>query len=199
MATDATNAVAGTKEGGTRPWHFVLLFVLTAILLWMIFPGGAASPPVTNTANPRATTGKPGEQQVQPSDLDVKIEALGEKPAPLGDAGRNPFRFQPKPSPPPPPAPPAQKPVALGPAPPPQPIGPPPIGTLVKFIGIVDTGKEKVGAFSDCRTTFSGREGEIMEGRFRLVRIGVESAVVEYADGQGRTTLPLNGQACVGK
>ncbi len=38
-----------------------------------------------------------------------------------------------------------------------------------------------------------------MEGRFRLVRIRVESAVVEYADGQGRTTLPLNGQACVGK
>ena len=199
MATEATNGVAARKEGGTRPWHFVLLFVLCGILLWMIFPGGAASPPVTNTANPRATTGKPGEQQVQPSDLDVKIEALGEKPAPLGDAGRNPFRFQPKPPPPPPPAPPAQKPVAVGPAPPPQPIGPPAIGTLVKFIGIVDLGKEKVGAFSDCRTTFSGREGEIMEGRFRLVRIGVESAVVEYADGQGRTTLPLNGQACVGK
>jgi hypothetical protein len=180
MATEATNGGAATKQGGTRPWHFVLLFVLTGILLWMIFPGGAASPRVTNTANPRATTAKPGEQ-VEPSDLDVKIEALGDKPAPLGDAGRNPFRFQPKPPPPP------------------QPIGPPAIGTLVKFIGIVDTGKEKIGAFSDCRTTFSGREGEIMEGRFRVVRIGVESAVVEYADGQGRTTLPLNGQACVGK
>ena len=31
-----------TGAGGTRPWHFVLLFVLTGILLWMIFPGGAA-------------------------------------------------------------------------------------------------------------------------------------------------------------
>ncbi|MBA3642125.1 MAG: hypothetical protein H0W53_23295 [Acidobacteria bacterium] len=199
MAAEASGNGGASGAGGTRPWHVVLLVVLTGILLWMIFPGGAASPSVTNTANPRAAGAKPGEQQVQPSDLDVKIEALGEEPAPLGAAGRNPFRFQPKPPPPPPPAPPAQKPVAVAPPPPTQPTGPPAIGTLVKFIGIVDTGKEKVGAFSDCRTTFSGREGEIMEGRFRLLRIGVESAVVEYADGQGRTTLPLNGQACVGK
>ena len=196
MATEATS----TGGGGTRPWHYVLLFVLAGVLLWMIFPGGAVSPGVTTTTNPRAPGTKPGEQPVQPSDLDVKIEALGEKPAPLGAAGRNPVRFQPKPAPPPPPAPPAQQPLAAGPPPPPpEPIGPPAIGTLVKFIGIVDTGKEKIAAFSDCRNTFSGREGEIMEGRFRLVRIQVESAVVEYADGQGRTTLPLNGQACVGK
>jgi len=197
MATEAPS----TGTGGTRPWHVVLLLVLTGILLWMIFPGATATPPVTTTANPRAAGTKQGGEQIQPSDLDVKIEALAEKPAPLGDAGRNPFRFQPKPPPPPPPSAATQtNPVVVGPPPPPPgPVGPPAIGTLVKFIGIVDTGKERVGAFSDCRNTFSGREGEIMEGRFRLVRIQVESAVVEYADGQGRTTLPLNGQACVGK
>jgi hypothetical protein len=198
MATEAPTGGGGQ----TRPWHFVLLFVLTGILLWMIFPRGTASPAVPGGGNPRAAAATPGESQVQPSDLDVKIEALAGKPAPLGDAGRNPFRFLPKPLPPPPPAPapaPAKPIVAGPPPPPPGPIGPPAIGTLVKFIGIVDTGREKVGAFSDCRNTFSGREGEIMEGRFRLVRIGVESAVVEYADGEGRTTLPLNGQACVGK
>jgi hypothetical protein len=197
MATEATS----TGTGGTRPWHVVLLVVLTGILLWMIFPSGTGAPVVTTTTNPRAPGAKPGSGQIQPSDLDVKIEALAEKPAALGNAGRNPFRFQPKPAPPPPPqaAPPQSQPFTATPAPPPGPVGPPAIGTLVKFIGIVDLGKEKVGAFSDCRNTFSGREGEIMEGRFRLVRIQVESAVVEYADGQGRTTLPLNGQACVGK
>ena len=188
-----------TKGGGTRPWHVVLLVVLTGILFWMIFPGGAATPAVTTTANARAAGAKPGGEQIEPSDLDVKIESLAEKPAPLGDAGRNPFRFLPKPPPPPPPAPPPMNPMPITPPPPPAPVGPPAIGTLIKFIGIIDTGKGKVGAFSDCRTTFSGREGEVMEGRFRLVRMGVESAVVEYADGQGRTTLPLNGQACVGK
>src|SRR5918993_2613973 len=128
MATEAP----ATGAGGTRPWHYVLLFVLTGILLWMIFPGGTGTPAVTTTANPRAAAGKPGNGQVQPADLDVKIEALAEKPAPLGDAGRNPFRFQPKPPPPPPPAPPVQKPIVTPPPPPPTPPGPTPIGTLVK-------------------------------------------------------------------
>ena len=74
-----------------------------------------------------------------------------------------------------------------------------PIGNLIKFIGIVETRGGRIGAFSDCRYTFSGRDGEVIEGRFRVVKIQVESAIVEYVDGQGRTTLPLNGQACVGK
>ena len=50
MVTEAP----ATGAGGTRPWHYVVLFVLTAILLWMIFPGGAGTPAVTTTANPRA-------------------------------------------------------------------------------------------------------------------------------------------------
>ena len=197
MATDAPIR-AGRQ---TQPWHYVLLLVLGGILFWMLFSGETATPVVPTAGNPRTVAGKAGEQ-IEPSDLDVKIETLSEKPAPLGAAERNPFRFQPKPAPPPPPPMVAARPAPAGPVtppPPPQPVGPPAIGTLVKFIGIVDTGKEKIGAFSDCRSTFSGREGEIMEGRFRLVRIQVESAIVEYTDGQGRTTLPLNGQACVGK
>ena len=42
-----------------------------------------------------------------------------------------------------------------------------------------------------------GREGEIIDGRYRLVRIGVESVVMEYVDGRGRTTIRLSGQECV--
>ena len=61
----------------------------------------------------------------------------------------------------------------------------------------LDYASGKVGAFSDCKASFPGREGEVIEGRYRVVRIGVESAVLEYLDGTGRTTLPLNGQACV--
>jgi hypothetical protein len=180
----------------------VLLGVLGLVLLWQMFSGGTAPGPVTTRSNPRAGAAMPVEQ-VSPADLDVRVESLADAAAPLDEGGRNPFRFQPKAPPPPPPAPPASNipsatmtPVIPGPPPPP-PI--PAIGTLIKFIGIVDTGKEKIGAFSDCRYTFSGREGEILEGRFRLVKIQVESAIVEYVDGTGRTTLPLNGQACVGK
>ena len=86
--------------------------------------------------------------------------------------------------------------VPVDPGPPP----PPPIA--IKFLGVLETaGGGKVGAFTDCRATFPGREGEVIEGRYRVVKIGIESAIVEYTDGRGRTTLPLNGQAqaCMGK
>ena len=192
----ATEPAAASRA--PRPWLLVLLAVaIVAYVATQMFSGGAAQQ-VVSTGGPRPSG--PAAERVDPSDLDVRIEALGTQPAGPIDVGRNPFRFQPKPQPPPPP-PVNRTPVPTGPPPapqpPPPPPGPPPISTFIKFIGIVETGREKIGAFSDCRYTFSGREGELVEGRFRVVRIGVESAVVEYADGTGRMTLPLNGQGCV--
>lgn len=196
----ATEAAAG-GSARPRPWLLVLLGVAVLILLWQMFSGGTAGPFVPNRPGPRPSPVKPADQ-LDPAELDVRIESLGAASAAPDDGGRNPFRFQPKAPPPPPPMAESSRPAipapSFNPGPPVDP-GPPAIGTLIKFIGIVDTGKERIGAFSDCRYTFSGREGEIMEGRYRLVRIQVESAVVEYVDGRGRTTLPLNGQACVGK
>jgi hypothetical protein len=85
-----------------------------------------------------------------------------------------------------------------GPVTPPGPPPPPPIP--LKFIGTVEPKPgDRVAAFSDCRYTFRGREGEVIDGRYRLVRIGVESVVLEYVDGRGRTTIRLSGQECVGK
>jgi hypothetical protein len=71
----------------------------------------------------------------------------------------------------------------------------------LKYIGLMEgvPGQGKVAAFSDCRTTMRGREGEIIAGQYRLVKIGVESVVVEYVDGRGRTTIRMSGQECVGK
>lgn len=196
MATD-TPAGASRRP---RSWLLVLLgVVVAAYLVTQMLSGSRTATPVT-TAKPRQPGGAQQQAPVDPAELDVHIEALKQPPSEPAEAARNPFRFQPKPPPPPPPAPPvSQRQPMYVPPPTPQPTGPPPIGNQIKFIGIVDTGKGRIGAFSDCRYTFSGREGEIIEGRFRVVRIGVESAILEYADGQGRTTLPLNGQACVGK
>jgi hypothetical protein len=190
--------MATSQSTRPRPWLLALLGVaIVAYVLTQMFSGQAARPAVTSSGARQAPQ---AADRIDPEELDVKIEALGQAPAGPTEANRNPFRFQPKPPPPPPPMPPSQqRPPAFVPSTPPPPAGPPPIGTLIKFIGIIDTGKEKIGAFSDCRYTFSGREGEIIEGRFRVVRIGVESAILEYVDGSGRTTLPLNGQACVGK
>jgi hypothetical protein len=172
--------------------------VAAGYLLMQMFSGRPATPAVTTT-NPRAAAGSHPDR-IDPAELDVKIEALQRPATARAQAERNPFRFQPKPPPPMPPAPPPTRaPVVPVPTQPQVPPGPPAIGNLIKFIGIVETRNGRIGAFSDCRYTFSGREGEIIEGRFRVVRIGVESAVLEYADGRGRATLPLNGQACVGK
>lgn len=194
MATDTPTGASQRP----RPWLLVLLgLAIVAYVLTQMFSSRTVSQTVTSTGLRPA--GPVRADRIDPEELDVKIEALSQPPDGPGDGGRNPFRFQPKAPPPPPPIPPQMQRPNPGPVIDPGPPGPPPIGNLIKFIGIVETGKERIGAFSDCRYTFSGREGEIIEGRFRVVRIGVESAVVEYVDGKGRTTLPLNGQACVGK
>ena len=201
MATDASTA----PPSRPRPWLLVALGVVVAVfLLTQIFSGGAGGPAVTTGgARPAARAAQPSPEHVDPAELDVRIEEL-RSPAPvLANADRNPFRFQPKPPPPPPPSEgraPAPAPTVNAPPVPdvdPGPPPPPPIGNTIKFIGIVETSKGKIGAFTDCRATFPGREGEVIEGRYRVVRIGIESAVLEYPDGKGRATLPLNGSACV--
>ena len=81
---------------------------------------------------------------------------------------------------------------------PPPPPGPPPIP--LKYIGLLELGGgDKVAAFSDCRSTMRAKEGDVVAGQYRLVKIGVESVVMEYVDGRGRTTIRLSGQECVGK
>jgi hypothetical protein len=82
------------------------------------------------------------------------------------------------------------------------PSGPPPPPPIpLKYIGLLEgvPGQGRVAAFSDCRTTMRAREGDIIGGQYRLVKIGVESAVLEYVDGRGRTTIRQSGQECVGK
>ena len=36
-------------------------------------------------------------------------------------------------------------------------------------------------------------EGDVVDGRYRVVRVGVQSVVVSYLDGSGLRTLPLGG------
>lgn len=73
------------------------------------------------------------------------------------------------------------------------PAGPPPRAPIpLRFVGYAETpGSGKVAALSDGRFTYHGREGDVIEGRWRVVRIGVESLVIERVDGTGRQTLRL--------
>jgi hypothetical protein len=194
----ATEAASGRP----RPWLLVALAVVVGLFLVMRLMPDNSAPAAGVPSNPRAaTTGAKAGDAIDPADLRVKLDALN-KPRPDSQGGqRNPFRFY-VPPPPPPPAPVAPKPLpagplSTGPAVPSGPPPPPPIA--VKYIGYMDTPSGKIANFSDCRATYRGREGEIVAGQYRLVRIGVESAVMEYPDGRGRTTLRMSGQECVGK
>jgi hypothetical protein len=76
---------------------------------------------------------------------------------------------------------------------PPPPQGPPPIP--LRFIGLVDAPGQtaRLAVLSDGRNVFHGREGDIIDGRYRIVRIGVESIEMSYVDGRGRQTIRLSG------
>jgi hypothetical protein len=137
--------------------------------------------------------------QVEPVHLD---RLTGQAPEPT-EGRRNPFSLQPLP-PPPSPTPAAgtgsgMPGAPVGPAPmvPTGPPPPPPLPPIaLKFIGVV-TGPNKVGrlaALSDGKFVFYGREGELIEGRYRIVKIAEESMQIEYADGRGRQTIRLSGK-----
>jgi hypothetical protein len=197
MEPDAAERPA---DGRPRPALLIALAAAVALLLVWWTTSGKSATPSAPSSKPRV----PAKGEAAPTgdgDLTVRLDALN-KPRPAAGAGsRNPFRFY---TPPPPPPPPPPKPVPALPevAGPPVPTGPPaPPPIPLKYIGLIEggPGQGKIAAFSDCRTTMHAREGEIIAGQYRLVRIGVESAVLEYVDGRGRTTIRMSGQECVGK
>jgi hypothetical protein len=127
----------------------------------------------------------------------VKLDALSAERQPPSDTSRNPFRYQPKALPPPPKpvnvAPPPPTNVSVEPARPMPPPGPPPIP--LKFIGILERANGvKWAVLSDGKVTMHGRDGDIIDGRYRIVKIGTESIELTYVDGRGRQVVRLTGQ-----
>ena len=140
------------------------------------------------TSNP--STGAAGPVPVVPV-VDLNLGRLRVVGGELQASDRDPFRFRPKP---PPPAPRVQPPpVAFQ---PPVDTGPPPPPRIpLKYIGVITLGAQRVAAFADSRgNTFNGKEGDILEGRYRLLRIGQDSVDMAYLDGRGRQTIPMTGQ-----
>ncbi len=177
----------------------VALTVLAAVVSYQFSQGFGGD---GTAASGRSTSGGAGRSQAQRLSPvpDVRLDALDAARAePAPTAGRNLFQFQPKVAPPPPP-PTAGRPgasingvgdsAALAPPPPPP---PPPIP--YKFIGIVQAPDRKLAVLTDPTThdVFSGREGEVIDGRYRILKIGVESIEMAYVDGRGRQTIRLTG------
>ena len=180
----------GAASVRPRPLLLALLAVVLAVaVIYAVWPAASAPPaPSNSTRAPQSTAG----QAAAPGSLDVRLEALDQPPPAPGAGGRNPFRFYVPPPPPPPP--PVSRPSNPSGGLPPVSGAPsiPPIP--LKFIGTLERGTMKVAIFSDGRgVPLYGTEGELILGQYRIVHIGVESVVMEYADGRGRQTIPMRG------
>ncbi len=176
----------------------IVLLAVFAVVAW--YQWNRVSQQQAGAVAPNAQ-GRRGRQADRVGVPAVRLDELAaaRKAAAPAPPERNLFRFEVKAAPPPPPAP--GQPGATGapgqaagqPAGPPPPPPPPPI--QLKFIGIVQAPNQKLAVLTDptTRDVFYGREGDIVDGRFRILRIGIESIEMAYVDGRGRQSIRLSG------
>jgi hypothetical protein len=172
--------------------------VLLVIATWSLRSGTTP----TQSASMRVATASGNSPQTRLKNPipDIDLQALeAERPEPRGGT-RNPFRFREMPAPPPPPASVIQQQQAAAAAAQAAqtPVEPPPPPRIpLKYIGEMLDPKnpgKKIAILSDSRNAYYGREGDVIEGRYRIVRIGVESIELAYLDGRGRQTIRQTGQ-----
>jgi len=169
-----------------------VLGVMTLIAAYRFWPQAAT--PGAPRAGQRAGARTGGPSAVTAPD--VHLHALqSERPKPAAAPQRDLFRFRAARAAaavtPPVSAPaPAQPPASSGPPPPPA-VAP----ITMRFIGLVEAPEhaQKIAILSDGRGLYHGREGDIIEGRYRILRIGAESVDMAYLDGRGRQTIRLSG------
>jgi hypothetical protein len=157
----------------------------------------ASAPDASNQPSRSASVATAASTQApKRNPTEVDLSALTAPKVEPAETVRNPFRFKPKPPPPPPPRPttlPATtQPGGTGGTPE---APPPPPRIQLKFIGVFEVpGKGTVANLSDGRGVYRGAVGDTIEGRYRIVQIGVESIELAYLDGRGRQTIRLTGQ-----
>ena len=165
--------------------------------IWMLRP---ASPPPSAAgaaARPRGARGAASQNASADPVPAVKLESLTSSRRGPAEPPRNPFRYEPKAPPP------APTPVAAPPPPidapkagPVVPAGPPPLPPIqLKFIGMLERADGvKWAALTDGKNVMQGKDGDIIDGRYRIVKIGTESVELTYVDGRGRQVIRLTGQ-----
>lgn len=173
-----------------------LLAVLVAVVGYDLRVASHAGsvPSQTAAAVTRQTTGDVTARALPIAWPEVRLDMLAVPRDEPAAAVRNPFRVEPPP-------PPSMSPPRRGgtnqgvvapdaPAPPPP---PPPIP--LRLIGLVEArgGVGRIAVLSDGRDVFYGREGDIIEGRYRIIQIGIESVDIGYVDGRGSQRLRLSG------
>jgi hypothetical protein len=171
-----------------------LLAVLVVVAVVQL-RGGNPTPAAPRSTPSNQASGRGGAAAQVPV-TDVKLDVLNKAESAYPKPERNPFQFRAR----------QEAPAAGGGRPtqapesvtPPVPPGPPPLPPIPwRFVGVAELpgGAGRVGAFSDGRgNTTWAKEGDIIDGRYRVLRVGPDSAEVAYADGRGRQSLRLSGQ-----
>ena len=169
----------------------VLLGVLAVVLWWTWTPTGPARP-----ASNQPPVGAPPTSDQLPIPEPLRLQALDAGVEPV-EVVRNPFVFGEREFASPPGSAYVTPPdLAEPPAPVPAvPQGPPPIPLQLTGLTRLDAGGRMLATLKDPSTNvlYQAFEGDIVDGRYRVVRIGVQSVVVSYLDGSGMRTLPLGG------
>jgi hypothetical protein len=172
-----------------------LLGVFVALFIVVTFVGSRGEGPAGTSAPPSNQPGRLTGEAGVPQVADVNLEALKAEHDPPAAPQRNLFVFRQKAPPPVQPRATTQR------APrfvPPVPTGPPPPPPIpLKYIGLLERGGAdgRVAILSDGRGgTFHAREGEVIDGRYNVIRIGPESIELSYVDGRGRQSIRLSGQ-----
>lgn len=126
--------------------------------------------------------------------VELRLEALEPRPAEYG-VSRNPFAFYVPPPPPPPPKPKGPTPEELA----AQraaleaarqaaieaaavPAKPRPPAITVKYLGSFGPPSRKIAVFSNGESIYNALQGDVLEGKFRLVSIGYESVELAFVD-----------------
>ena len=180
----------------TRVLTLVLVLLVGGVVGYWIWPWAG---PTTELSGAAGAGGSRGAKTGKQNDVtDIRLELLRRERGELSAPDRNPFRFERRASAAPPPRsqstrrPAPIEVVPTGPLPPPP---PPPIP--LRFIGYLQPSDAsgRVAVLSDTRgNVFNGKEGDVIEGRYRLLRVGDNSADLIYLDGRGRQTIRLSGQ-----
>jgi hypothetical protein len=173
--------------------QLLALFAATAVVAGVAVARRADAPTGAAVAGSTARTATRAADVPAPV-ADVRLELLKRNASGPAVAARNPFQFKPKAAPAPPRSTGRAAPVVI--APPTVPQGPPPPPSIaLKYIGVLDTAQGRVAVFREpSGDIVNGKEGDIIDGRYRLLKIGVESADLAYVDGRGRQTIRLSGQ-----
>ena len=164
----------------------IVLFGLV-IVAWYQWPQAA---PGATTSNLQTGGSKPAQAFILPEP--VRLKDLEQAP-PARAVGRNPFTFGQRYSAPQQmarSAPRAMNPIAER---PPLPEGPPPINLRLAGLMVGPGTDRMLATLKDPASgaLFHAFEGDIVDGRYRLVKVGAQSVVLSYVDGSGIRTLGL--------